>query len=678
MTVLRGVTTVNRFRPFFVTALACLAVFTLSRAGIIVWQYDRFLSAGSSALTFIFSQGLRFDLLTLAVLLGIPAILSPIFLIDSRLAKNWIFLLRIYCLAVFGFVVFIELATPSFINEFDVKPDRRLVEYLVYPNEVFGMLWSAYRLQLLFAATAVCVSIYSLNRVLRINTVAPAALPVWTPLILVPLIALIVLAAIRSTTDHRPVNPSTVVYSTDPLANEFPLNSAYTTLYALYEMYHENDHFAYDQVTWAEAVAAVREDMHIADDNFDQHLESTLHRQVASIQRDRPLNLVIILEESLGADYVGALGGLPLTPQLDSLSDEGIWFDNLYATGTRSIRGIEAVVAGFLPTTSRSVVKLTRSQTGFFTIGRLLQEENYDTSFLYSGEPQFDNMGRFFANNGFQTILGRHDFTGEVFDGDWGASDEDLFNLADRYFRQQPSDAPFFSLLFTTSNHSPFDYPAGRIEPYNAPAATLENAVKYADHALGEFIEKAKRSPYWNNTIFLIIADHSDRVYGDELVPINLFHIPGLIVGGPVKPQRIDRIASQVDMLPTLLSLMGISAEHPAIGIDQMRTDLGDFAGRAMMQYGDTQAYLEGDKVAILRKGLPAKMYAYENKRLVPAAADSNFLRHAVSVANWPWYAYMTQTYCLAPTCNTSARPLDEPGMQLPVDPLRTMARLVH
>ncbi len=640
------------FRPVLITAAACIAVFTLSRIGIVVWQFDRLTAIEGSHLPFVFMQGLRFDLVTLGILLGIPAILTPVFAINQRLAKHWHAAVNVYCLFVLGVIVYMELATPSFIGEFDVKPDRRFFEYLVYPREVFGMLWSAYKVQIVAAFIATATAVLLLRRWLKSTAAEIRPLTPWKALLLFPLVCFLVLASIRSTNDHRPVNPSTVVFSSDPLANELPLNSTYTALYALYELRHEDSKFAYREVPARDYIRAVRADMRLPGNPFTGGPESTLHWQTATHKSSNPLNLVIILEESLGADYVGALGGMQLTPELDKLASDGIWFENLYATGTRSVRGIEAVIAGFPPTTSRSVVKLPKAQTGFFTIADLLDSRDYSTSFIYGGEPQFDNMGRFFANNGFQHIVGRESFTGEVFDGDWGASDEDLFRFADEYFRQQPADKPFFSLLFTTSNHSPFDYPAGRIEPVNAPAATLENAVKYADWALGDFIRKARQSPYWDNTIFLVIADHSDRVYGDEAVPIRLFHIPALILGGPVQPEHITRVASQIDMMPTLLSLLGISAEHPAIGIDQTRTDLDGFPGRAVMQYGNTQAYMVGDEVAILQKGLPVKTYHYEQGTLVPIPDDSELLKQAIGYANWPWHTYNDKSYCLPAQCD--------------------------
>ncbi len=639
--------------PLLLTALASLIVFEISRVGIIAWQFDRVVATGASHFPFVLLQGLRFDIVTLGILLGVPAILSPVFMISRFSAAVWMPVVRVYSLIVLGAVVFMEFATPSFINEFDAKPDRRFIEYLIYPKEIFSTLWTTHRPQLIMAAISVGIAVYVLNRVLRARTQSVPVLRIWAPLVLVPLTGFIVLAAIRSTTDHRPVNPSTVVFSSDPLANEMALNSTYTTLYALYEMLREDSQFPYRKVAFEEAVAAVRNNMLLPSGLFVEGKDSTMHRHQATRSYDRPLNLVIVLEESLGAEFVGALGGLPLTPELDSLQNQGIWFDRLYATGTRSVRGIEAVVSGYPPTTARSTVKLSRSQRNFFTVAGLLAARGYSTSFLYGGEPQFDNMGRFFANNGFQTIIGRHDFTGDVFDGGWGVSDGDMFRLADDFFRRQPADKPFFSLLFTTSNHSPWDYPEGSIEPYNSPAATRENSVKYADHALGEFLRTARNSPYWDNTVFLVIADHCSRTYGAELVPIERFHIPGVILGGTIDPQKISRVVSQIDMLPTLLSLIGVSGNMPAIGIDQTRTDLGDFPGRAVMQYGGNQAYMEGNRVAILQKRLPASEYVYASGTLVPATGDREFLNKAEALANWPWQAYMKGSYHLPPEAMT-------------------------
>ena len=205
----------------------------------------------------------------------------------------------------------------------------------------------------------------------------------------------------------------------------------------------------------------------------------------------KPKNLVILLQESLGAQFVGSLGGLPLTPNIDALSKEGWAFEQLYATGTRSVRGIEAVLTGFTPTPAQAVVKLGKSQTNFFTIADLLKQRGYDTSFIYGGESHFDNMRSFFLGNGFTTIVEQKDFKNPVFEGSWGASDEDLMAKANETFAALHKEGkPFFSLVFSSSNHDPFEFPDNRIALYEQPKQTRNNAAKYADYAVGEFFKQ--------------------------------------------------------------------------------------------------------------------------------------------------------------------------------------------
>lgn len=123
----------------------------------------------------------------------------------------------------------------------------------------------------------------------------------------------------------------------------------------------------------------------------------TLIEQKATVRRERPLNLVIILEESLGATFVESLGGVPVTPELEKLKQEGWWFEQLYATGTRSVRGIEAVTTGFMPTPAQAVVKLALAQRNFATLASILDGAGYESEFIYGGEGHFDNMRGFFS-----------------------------------------------------------------------------------------------------------------------------------------------------------------------------------------------------------------------------------------------------------------------------------------
>jgi phosphoglycerol transferase MdoB-like AlkP superfamily enzyme len=392
-------------------------------------------------------------------------------------------------------------------------------------------------------------------------------------------------------------------------------------------------------------------------DFISDHLP-TLHRQVASVRRDKPLNLVIVLEESLGAGFVKQLGGLPITPHIDALADQGIWFDQLYATGTRSVRGIEAVVAGFPPTPALSVVKLSKSQQNFATLASVLGREGYRSEFIYGGESHFDNMRSFFLGNGFNNVVDRRDFAAPKFVGSWGVSDEDLFDMADQRIRTLHAvGRPFFTLVFSSTNHTPFEFPDGRIELFDSEKQTVRNAVKYADHALGQFIERARSSDYWADTLFLVVADHDTRVYGDELVPVGKFHIPGVILGADVTARRIDSLASQIDLAPTLLSLMGVDSEHPFPGRDLTRT-LPEFGNspapvqaRAMMQFDQNFAWLERNRLTVLLPDGGSRQFTFDptTKSIAPATtSDPEAARQALANVLMPAWLYSEQRYRIA------------------------------
>jgi phosphoglycerol transferase MdoB-like AlkP superfamily enzyme len=377
-----------------------------------------------------------------------------------------------------------------------------------------------------------------------------------------------------------------------------------------------------------------------------QSAAPTRHIQAATRRLDRPLNLVIILQESQGSEFVGSLGGKDLTPVLDGLADEGIWFERLYATGTRSVRGIEAIISGFPPTNMRSVVKLAETQRGFFTIASLLQKQNFQTSFIYGGSAHFDNMRRFFLNNGFQTVIDQKDYENPNFVATWGVSDEDLFLKAHEHFSSK-GDQPFFSLVFTSSNHKPFEIPEGKVPVRTGPDAPREMAVSYADYALGKFLQLARSSSYYDKTVFLVVSDHNSRVKGANLVPVERFHIPGVILGKSIEPRRVPGISSQIDLMPTLLSLIGVDSEHPGIGYDLTRAEYFNGANRAQMQFHDVQGWLVPGKLIVLQRSLPIQSYLYEpGSELRPNPnPDEALKRLALAHALWPALAIRNKAY---------------------------------
>jgi len=601
------------YRPVLATTAILLSVFFLFRLLFIAYFWSRVSATDGTA--YILLQGLRFDLITVGMLLGIPALLLTLLAPWQVLRPLITWGLPALLTISTATVVLMEASTLTFIIQYDARPNILFVEYLKYPREVFSTLLIGFPVQTILAIGLTLVSAWAAWKWLRRSVAKTRGINLLVALLMLPVIAVLLLVMIRSSTAHRPANPSTVAFSQDAMVNELPLNSTYTVLYAIYEDYRYGNQGGahYGKMSDEQMLSIIRDEARITEPTGLDIGIPTLHRQEPTREFSRPLNLVIVLEESLGAEYVGSLGGKDLTPNIDKYSSEGIWFERLYATGMRSVRGIEAILTSFTPTQALSVVKLASTQRRFFTLAELLKQKGYQTSFIYGGESHFDNMRRFFMANGFETVIDESDFPDPVFHAVWGVSDEDLFNRAHQHFESK-QDQPFFSLVFTSSNHEPFDIPADRVDPETGPTAGLDTAIKYADYALGQFIERARKSDYWENTIFLVIADHNVRVYGDSLVPIDHFQIPGVILGGSIEPRVVPGISSQIDMLPTLLSLMGISAEHPSIGRDLTRAEFQHGACRAMMQGHSIQAYLENDEVIVLQKNKEPQHYVYDMK----------------------------------------------------------------
>lgn len=617
----------------FVFIAASFGLLTLSRLMLSAWQWQRTQAAGG--LWPIVKGGLRIDAAQIAMLAGIPALLAP--WLGHHQAAGAIS--AAWFMAAWLLLVLLEVSTPQFILEYDTRPNRLYVEYLKHPKEVLGMLWKGYKAALAGAFLLIALLGWTGYRLFG-QTMAETQLSWWQSTLYSLIAAPIIFLAIRGTLGHRPINPSSVAYCSDGMLNTLPLNSLYNVLYAIYSLKNERSAAdVYGALDSEQLSQTINSCAGIAPSNPKI---PSLHIHEPTVRSTTALNVVIIVEESLGAQYVANLGGSGLTPCLDRLADEGWSFTRAYATGTRSVRGLEALVAGFPPTISEAVLRLSGAQGNFFTLAQLLRQHGYLSRFIYGGEAHFDNMKSFFLGNGFDELHDIHTFETPAFVGTWGASDEDMFDKLDTLL-SAPSERPTFTLAFSVSNHSPWEYPAGRIEPDGDPAS-VENTVRYADWALGRFFDKAKASSYWGNTVFLVAADHDSRVFGANLVPLRHFHIPALILGAGIQPRRDNRIISQIDLPVTLLSLIGIRSEHPMIGHDL--TCAG--GGRAMMQYGENYGYLKGDRLIVLEPHRRPTQYRYAAPAsYTPQAVDDDFLKEALSHALWPSWVYENNCYTL-------------------------------
>ncbi|MFA5489650.1 MAG: LTA synthase family protein [Candidimonas sp.] len=616
--------------------LSSLLLLTLSRCLIAAWQRERVRRAGGYWP--ILHRGLRIDANMIGAILVVPALLAP-----------WIGHYPV-AVAVTGWwlqfawflLVLLEVSTPQFIDEYDTRPNRLYVDYLKHPREVFTMLWKGYRRIVIGGVLALLLFAWLGHMLFGQAQPDAPVLPWWLRPVLSALGVALAVLAIRGTLGHRPINPSSVAFCGDSMVNALPLNSLYSVAYAVYSMKNERSaQDVYGDMDEREVQDVVMRAAGLSPAP-DHAGIPTLHRHQANRRVPRPRNLVLIVEESLGAQYVGNLGGAGLTPCLDELAAAGWNFTRAYATGTRSVRGLEAVSAGFPPSISDAALRLPGAQSHFFTLAQLLKQHGYRSRFIYGGEAHFDNMKSFFLGNGFDDLYEQSSFKNPAFVGTWGASDEDMFHCLHDLLSAPPGQ-PTLTLAFSVSNHSPWEYPAGRIQAQGHPA-TVENTVRYADWAIGQFFEKAKRSAYWDDTVFLVVADHDARVGGANLVPLRHFHIPALILGADVAARRDERLISQIDLPVTLLSLIGVDGEHPMIGRDLT----GESGERAMMQYGENYGYLKHDMLIVLEPHRPASQYRYRAPTdYVPVPLDPGLAREALAHALWPGLVYEKGAYTL-------------------------------
>jgi phosphoglycerol transferase MdoB-like AlkP superfamily enzyme len=615
-------------KPIFSFFLIGLCITTISRIILFFIFKERVVENPNYGQLFLI--GLRFDLILMSYIAFLPAVLLS--LLPDSVLQYIKKIFNIYFIFFLFLFLLMELSTLDFINQYDTRPNRLFLDYLIYPKEVVGTLLKSYLPSLIITTILLNSALFFAFKFGK-KLFYPQESNYKTKLLLFLVVSFFLFWGARgSLTSKRPINGSNAIFCSDQMTNSLGLNSLYTVAFAAYSLKNEGDVKKYGKMDELEAYTRVKKYIDVTE--FLPGEVPFLHLQKAEVAQPK-YNVVIFLQESLGAEYVGCLNGLPLTPELDKLSKEGLLFTNLYCTGTRSVRGIEQVTAGFLPNPSESIVKLGGSQQGFFTLADAFGRQNYDTSFIYGGMANFDNMASFFNGNGFKNIIDETDFDADgkkyAMKGTWGYSDEDLAVKANEYYKSL-GKKPFFSLMLSTSNHEPFEFPDGRIKLYEQPKNTVHNAMKYADFSIGKFFELAKKEAYFKNTIFVVIADHNTRTYGKNLVPVNKFHIPALIIAPNVeKGITYDNLASQMDIPSTVLALSGITTKTPMVGRNLLKLPKGT-KGRTIMLFHETYAFRVDDDIVILNPNAkPLQFKVKSDTELIPVALNEELAKDALA-----------------------------------------------
>ena len=462
----------------------------------------------------------------------------------------------LYFITLFLYVLLIIFNAVSeyfFWNEFGVRYNFIAVDYLIYTNEVIGNIMESYPVVPLFSAILALTLFVTWLIFKNTKNELLTLLNFKRKLILLGSFLLLCGLSLFAIPQFDKIK------SDNTFAQEIQANG-------LPKFYHA---FTHNELDYFQFYPTLNQK--IAEENFlKQFQPPTLQREIVSENPELKKNIVLISIESLSADFMEHYGNTQkITPFLDSLATKSLMFTNLYATGNRTVRGLEALTLCIPPTAGESIIKRENNKNKF-TTGSVFKSKGYDVKFLYGGYSYFDNMEDFYKGNGYD-IIDRNNFkTEEIsFANVWGVADEDMAKKAIQVMNQEAkSGKPFFNHWMTVSNHRPFTYPEGRID-IPGTAKSREGGVKYTDYSIKKFFELAKKQDWYKNTVFVIVADHCASSAGKTELPMDKYRIPAMIFSeGFIQPQQFNPTMSQIDVMPTLLGLLNFNYKTKFLGQD--------------------------------------------------------------------------------------------------------------
>ncbi len=630
-----------RFRLALYMAAGAMATFTLLRLFLLTVlaspPADRPLGDIIQAL----AQGALHDL-------GVALIFGTVYLVLFNIRgrawpKKWGrgTLRTILTLGIF-LLLFSAIAEILFWDEFDSRLNGIALYYLIFPREVIGNLQESFNAGLytpMVAALALVLS-WLIRRptAAALNTDQPkgqrlrefgaAALAL---IIVLPLARALPL----DISDNREVS-------------QLSYNGWNTFISAAFTNDQDYDG-VYPGMDEQEAIKVLRKLVAQPNTTFiDPDNVRSILRYVDNGNTPRKLNIVIVTNESFGSKFVDVLdnpSGIILTPALDKLSKESLFFTNIYPSGDRTVRGLEATETGFAPIPGISTTRRSES-LDMYSLPYLLKSFGYNTTVLYGGRAVFDNMGTFWKGIGFDPVWDEADIRHDSFTTAWGVSDEDLYTEALRRMDELSAEKkPFLLTMMTVSNHRPYEFPQDHVK-YDPELYNRYNSARYADWAYGDFIERAKAHGWFNNTVFVFVADHSEKVNGSAQVPLQNMRIPILIYSPKnIAPQTVPTLGAQLDLIPTLMGQLGFSYVSPFFGKDIMK--LPADGGWTSTAFNFSIAYSRPGHAVVLRPQQKTLGYAF-TPGLIPLkleTPDPETVKEAIALTQTAHHMFYHHQY---------------------------------
>jgi phosphoglycerol transferase MdoB-like AlkP superfamily enzyme len=536
----------QRLKIFLLYTIYWLLIFIVSRLLFLFYSYSLSFDLPFKEWVLIIANGLKLDISATGYIMAIVSISLMFTSYLSGKVLHWIFSSLTLIFLIFSMVIVVS--DMELYQNWGYRMDATPLLYILKPGDALASVETWLIILLSLFSILLIIAWFWIYK----KKILPGILQIrksgFLSLLLFLFITAIMIIPIRGGIGIAPMNTGKVYFSKNNFSNHASINVVWNVVNSL--VYSKNSERSYNFIEQEKA-----EEIFIGLTKQDGN-----HKKV--LNSDRP-NIVIIILESFSSKILESVGGKwPVAKNLNNLSKEGLLFVNLYANADRSDKGIVSILSGYPAQPAASIIKYPNKTQSLPFISIELKKVGYSTCFYYGGDIDFANMRSYFINGGFDNLITDKSFEKKLNTSKWGVHDEYVF---DRLYSDIKSSAqPFLKVIFTLSSHDPFEVPFKSENNGIDRSSKYLNSICYSDSCLGDFFTKVKQTEVWNNTLFILVADHgSARPGGDPVYGIEKYKIPMIWLGGAlqISSSQITDYGSQIDIAKTMLNQLNLNSE---------------------------------------------------------------------------------------------------------------------